>query len=304
LKPVNELGLFDSTDPARHADIALISVDKLHHYHNHPFKLYKGERLSEMVQSITVNGVIIPLIVRPLNDGGYEVLSGHNRLEASKLVGMEYVPCVVKEDLTYEEAYVYVTETNLMQRSFADLAHSERAAALAAHYEAIKGQGKRNDLVREIQGLTSPQIGARLKSSEKISEQFGLSKSNIERYIRLNGLLDGVKQLMDLGRIPVNAAYTLSFLDEVDQENIYQISTENEIKITMKQAEQLREIANDEGLNLEGIESVLLGNDEPKLSNIIKLKRNKLEQYFAVDTPDDAIEATIFKALRDYFEEE
>ena len=134
-------------------------VDELIPYADHPFKLYEGERLDDMVRSVKELGVIVPVIVRPL-DEDYEILSGHNRVNAAKIAGLKKVPVIIKTGLTDEEAKLIVTETNLVQRSFADLSHSERAVALKMHLEALKesngGQGTRTDLLDEIKTLSNP----------------------------------------------------------------------------------------------------------------------------------------------------
>jgi len=133
-----------------------LPISSLKPYHDHPFKLYLGERFEDMVRSIKELGVIVPIIVRPKGEDKYEILSGHNRVNAAKTTGLETVPAVIKEQLTDEEAALIVTETNLIQRSFSDLCHSERAVALAAHHKTLKKQGARTDLLNELEKLLNP----------------------------------------------------------------------------------------------------------------------------------------------------
>jgi ParB family chromosome partitioning protein len=169
-----------------------LNIDDLIPFADHPFKLYEGERLDDMVRSVGKNGVIVPVIVRPMPDGDegtYEILSGHNRVNAAKLAGLTEVPVIIKKDLTDNEAELIVTETNLMQRSFIDLLHSERAVALKRHMDAISKQGKRNDLLDEIKILSNPHeikengtcilLDDKLKSSAKLGVQYGLSQSSV-----------------------------------------------------------------------------------------------------------------------------
>ena len=125
--------------------IVSIPVEEIHPFHDHPFRLYEGERLEDMVQSIREHGVLNPVIVRKAARG-YEMLAGHNRTNAAKIAGLTEVPAIVKTYLSDEDAYVYVIETNLLQRSFAELLPSEKAAVLVARYEKISSQGKRNDI--------------------------------------------------------------------------------------------------------------------------------------------------------------
>lgn len=152
--------IFDAVDmmmaDAPHAEtengLQSLPVDKIKPFHDHPFHLYEGERLDDMVESIWEHGVLNPVIVRK-KGRGYEMLSGHNRQNAARIVGLTEIPAIVKEGLTDEEAYVYVIETNVIQRSFTDMAPSEKAAVLSARYEKVITQGKRNDILREIEEI-------------------------------------------------------------------------------------------------------------------------------------------------------
>jgi len=184
--------IFASTDPngkQKGEPIYHLHPDKLFPYKNHPFKPYQGQRFDDMLESIRANGVLVPIIARPIDEFTYEILSGHNRVEASKAAGLETIPAIVKEELSDEEALLIVTETNLIQRSFSDLSHSERAVTLSMHYDAIKKQGKRTDMIFEIETMlnasnineheTCTQIGNKLKSIEKVGNEYGLSKNSI-----------------------------------------------------------------------------------------------------------------------------
>lgn len=137
--------------------LELLPVKSIKPFHEHPFHLYEGERLEDMIASIKEHGVLNPVIVQKV-ENGYEMLSGHNRLNAAKLAGLKEVPAIVKTGLSEEEAYVYVIETNLMQRSFSDLLISEKAAVLKARYEKGTCRGKRNDIVREIARLEGKEL--------------------------------------------------------------------------------------------------------------------------------------------------
>ncbi len=160
-----------------------LNIEQLVGFKNHPFKLYEGERLDEMVESIKQFGVIVPIVVRK-KKLKYEILSGHNRVEACKVLGFKEIPAVVKEGLTEEEALLIVTETNTMQRSFGDLPHSERATVVAVRHEAMKKQGIRTDLLKEIEklskspisseDLTSRPMGEKLNADGKVGNEFNI----------------------------------------------------------------------------------------------------------------------------------
>ena len=130
-----------------------LKLEDLIPFRNHPFKLYEGDRFNDMVESIKQYGVIVPIVVRKV-DNKYEILSGHNRVNAAKEAGLTEVPTVIKEGLTEEEATLIVTETNIMQRSFSELAHSERATVISTRHSAMKNQGVRTDLLNEIEKLS------------------------------------------------------------------------------------------------------------------------------------------------------
>ena len=177
---------------------AMISVEKIVPFHNHPFRLYEGKRLDDMVESIKEHGVLIPVIVQKIADG-YEMLSGHNRWNAAKIAGIKEIPAIIKENLTEREAYVYVIETNMLQRSFDDLLPSEKAAVLAERYEKVMCQGRRNDILEEIamlNGVERPETCGhdvhKSKSRDSIGEDYGMTGRNIARYMRLNQTTDQI----------------------------------------------------------------------------------------------------------------
>ena len=311
----------DNTDIYDGESIANIGIDSLIHFQNHPFKLYEGERLKDMVESVRTNGIMMPIIVRLISAEKYEILSGHNRVEAAKSVGLETIPALIRDDLNDEEALLIVTETNLIQRSFADLLHSERAAALSVHHEAVKSQGKRTDLINEIENLfknsenlssnadseTCSHIGNKLKSIEKVGQQYGLSKNSVARYLRINNLTEGLKSLVDDNKIPFLAAVELSYISSQVQSDILIVMQNNEkLKIDIKKAEQLREFSENDDLNPQMIEDILSGVAVKKRNRTslpvqsFKLKGKMLSKYFKPEDKPEDIEAEIIKALDFY----
>lgn len=210
--------------------ILQIAIDKITPFHDHPFRLYEGERLDDMVQSIRVHGVLNPVIVRRTKKG-FEMLAGHNRANAAKLAGLKEIPAIVKDKLTEEEAYVYVIETNLIQRSFTDLLPSEKAAVLKERHEKISCQGRRNDIVKEIAALegasqksTCGHSDHKLRSRDSVGKEYELSGSSVSRLMRLNHLIPEFKEQVDDGRLPFMAAVHLSYLNEEEQNLICQVA--------------------------------------------------------------------------------
>lgn len=201
-----------------------IAIDSIKAFHNHPFHLYEGECLDDMVESICEHGVLNPVIVLKTDDG-YEMLSGHNRANAAKLAGLTEIPAIVKAGLSEAEAYVYVIETNLMQRSFTDLLPSEKAAVMAEQYDKTCCQGKRNDIIRELELLggnetesTCGHNGHKLKSRDALAMEYGFSSRNAARY-----LIQPFKNLMDENKIALLAAVDVSYLTEEEQQMLWNI---------------------------------------------------------------------------------
>ncbi|MBR3901209.1 MAG: ParB/RepB/Spo0J family partition protein, partial [Ruminococcus sp.] len=244
------LGAMLSTPTALQNAVKQIPCDMLKSYHNHRFELYTGERLEDMVESIKENGVLSPIIVQPCNSG-YEILIGHNRWNASKIAGLPTVPAIVKEELSEDEAEMYVIESNLMQRGFDNLKISEQAAVIAQRHSEMFSQGKRNDIIRELQmldgtvNLTSRPMGEKLDTDDVLSEQYGLSSRNVSRLLRINKLIDELKNLIDNGTLAVRSGVELSFLSEETQLEISELA--EDYKIDMKKAKQLRDSADNDG---------------------------------------------------------
>jgi ParB family chromosome partitioning protein len=300
----NLFAVTNPEDKKPYDDTKNIRIDKLKPFKNHPFKLYEGQRFEDMVESIKEHGVLLPIIVRLIDNDNYEILSGHNRTEAAKAAGLEYIPAVVREDLSEDEAMLIVTETNLRQRSFADLSHSERAVTLAMHHEAIKRQGKRTDLINEIEdllnvnGATSAPMARKLESREKVGQEYDLSKDTVARYLRVNRLSDELKNRVDNDEIAIRAAVEISYLSEEEQ-NILNMTLDNPAyKLDMKKAAQLREFSAKKTLTADAIEEILTGSASTTIKpQKITLKTKSLKRYFTPEQTAEEIEAEIFEAL-------
>ena len=156
VNPLEQTAQIMETQPHNKHAVSMILIERLTPFSGHPFRLYEGERLDDMVASIKANGVLVPIIVRRI-EAILEILSGHNRANAAKLAGFEQVPTIVLDNISYEEAMVYVIETNLIQRSFSDMTHTEKAEVIALHHSKMFSQGKRNDILEQIKTLENPQ---------------------------------------------------------------------------------------------------------------------------------------------------
>lgn len=279
----------------------MIPVDKIIPFHNHPFRLYEGERLEDMVASVKEHGVLTPVIV--LKQGSqYEMLAGHNRWNAAKIVGLNEISAIVKENLSEAEAYVYVIETNLMQRSFTDLLPSEKAAVLAERYDKVMCQGKRKDILEEIaklNGMAAPESCGhsdhRLKSRDGIGAEYGLSGSSVARLLRVNELVPELKEKLDNGELNLLVAVQLSYATEEVQKAV----AESEKPVSKEMAAKLRE----DGVNASNVSEILGGlQKKPKASSkAVKISLDSFEKYFKGSKPD-AISEIVENALAAWFE--
>lgn len=287
----------------------LIKIEQLVSFKNHPFKLYEGERLSEMVESIKQFGVIVPIVVRKKRLK-FEILSGHNRVEACKILGLKEIPAVIKEGLSEEEALLIVTETNTMQRSFGDLPHSERATVVAVRHEAMKRQGVRTDLLEEIERLskspnidesTSSPVGKKFETSMgQVGKEYNLSKNSVARYLRISKLPVEFKELVDQGKIAIRAGVDLSYLREESLDIVHAIVTEENFKIDMKRARDLRGADKKAPLTFDSAQGIIRGEKKEK-PKPPKYWGKVFIKHFKSDQEELEVMCIIDKALAMYY---
>ncbi|MCL1924743.1 MAG: ParB N-terminal domain-containing protein [Defluviitaleaceae bacterium] len=300
--PTANLSLLKSTHQSSELSIENVKIEKLAHFKNHPFKLYTGKRFLDMVESIKNNGILNPLIVRPIPPGReekefkYEILAGHNRIEAAKEASLKIVPCIIK-DFTDDEAKLILIESNLMQRSFSELSLSEKIYIVSIYYNALKSQGKRTDLVKDVNSF----LEDKKLAAEETGEKYELNKNTIARYLRLNKLSNELKILLDDGSLKMRAGLALSFLKEAEQAEIYKYLLENKIKISIDQAEALKKISQT-GIWQYRHTIDTLFNSAEKSINFLKIKYDKIKTYFEPSQTEKEIEAELIEALKFYRE--
>jgi len=261
-----------------------LQIDALVPYPNHPFALYEGKRMDDLVESIRENGMISPVIVRPIDENKYEILSGHNRVEASKRLRLVEIPAIIKLDLSDDEAALIITESNLIQRSFADMKHSERAVVLKNHLEALKklsGQGKRNDLLDFLNDDSSGQVAHKSKSRDKVAERYALSEKTVRRYVRLAKLPKKLLEKVDEDKIKFIPAVELSWLSENELNILAELLEKEDVKISLKQAQRLREESEKVkgSLKKEDISSILNEKSERGKSLKVDLSDEVYERF-------------------------
>jgi len=275
-----------------------LPIGSLTEFKEHPFKPYEGKRFDDMVESVKANGVITPIIVRKKGDG-YEILSGHNHVRAAKEAGLTEVPSVVREDVDDEQARLIVTLTNLQQRGFGELTHSERSNVIKLTYDSLKRQGQRNDLINEVDALVGGKrllsdIRKKLSAKDAIAEQFGLTGNNFAYYLRLNKLTKQLLDLLDEGGIDLSVAEKLTYLSKDDQKIVYKVSDRENKKITIGKAKAFVNAAKNELLTEDAVREILLYRQARK--STYRLNVDVYEQYFA-DVESEEIDDIIAQAL-------
>lgn len=305
----------DATEHSQDTIFTVLPFSLMDDYPGHPFRLYEGERKADMVDSIRQRGILQPLILRDKGNGRYNILSGHNRKYCGIEAGRDSGPVIIKKNLSDEEAWIYVVETNLIQRSFSDMSHSEKAAVLSLQHSKMFSQGKRNDILAEIKRLESPhEISKNLTSVEfrkssntrdTLAKEYGLTSNQIALYLRANQLIDPLKIRMDNDEFPLSVASQLSFLKESEQKAIDKCIGLNGFKVDMKKAGVLRVYSGEAKLDDDNIYLILNGtlgsSPQKKRSPTIRLKQRVYKQYFAPGQRSSEIEAVIEKALDYYF---
>lgn len=301
---VDLLGMPEAENAPAFSGTAMIAVEKIVPFHNHPFRLYEGERLDDMVESIREHGVLNPVIVQKAADK-YEMLAGHNRWNAAKIAGVSEIPAIVKEGLSETEAYVYVIETNLVQRSFTDLLPSEKAAVLAERYEKIMCQGKRNDILKEIARLSGVDVPEscghdvhRSKSRDFIGEDYGMTGRNIARYMRLNQTTEQIKEMVDAGTMAMVTAVELSYLSEEEQKQVCKVLDEHGGRIKNAQAVELHNAAG--SLTKDKVKDILVGNVKEKPMSDAKMFARIKKKYFKGKTTEEVMDV-LEQALASWF---
>lgn len=287
-----------------------LPISQIVPYHNHLFHLYEGDRLEDMVESIRKNGVMSPTIVRKIADQQYEMLAGHNRMNASRLAGLTTVPAIIKEGLTEDEAWLYVVETNLLQRGFSEMRLSERAAVIAAHYGRICSQGKRNDIQQELLRLEGRESEANevSKSSRKsLADEYGLSSSTIARLLRINQLIPAFKERLDNKKIQQTLCVEISYLTTTEQQWLDRFLQTYSVKPDLQGIQMLHQKSKAASLTEEGLQAMLLGLDREKarkkMYKSMRIPKSVYHQYFE-NKAEEEVSSIVTKALELYFSTE
>ena len=245
-----------------------LAVDKLRPFDGHPFKVVDDEEMDQLTWSILTQGLLTPLVVRPLENGEYEVISGHRRLHACKKAGIETVPALIT-DMDRDAAAIALVDSNLHREK---ILPSEKAFAYKMKMDAMKRQGQRTD-------LTSGQVGPKLRTDEIVAEEANDSARQIKRYIRLTNLTPGILDMVDEGRIALTPAVELSYLTEWEQRDLLETMESEDCTPSLSQAIQMKALSQSGQLDIDTIFHIMTqpkANQQEKIS----FKVSELRDFF------------------------
>lgn len=292
MTPLDDLFSTDeSRAEAQLEKVVTLNPADISDFPNHPFKVKQDEAMAEMVDSVKQYGVLVPALVRPKADGGYEMVAGHRRKCAATLAGITEMPCIVR-NLTDDEATIIMVDSNLQRET---ILPSEKAFAYKMKLEAMKRQGQRSD-------LTSAPLEPKLKgsrSNEELAASSPDSRSQIQRFIRLTELIPSVLDMVDSGKIAFRSAVELSYLSKEQQQSLYDTMECEDCTPSLAQAIKMKEFSRDGKLTEEVILSIMQ-EEKPNQREQFKMPKERISKYFAPGTPAQKIEDTIIKALELY----
>lgn len=262
-----------------------IPVRELVPFKNHPFKVLDDEAMLRTTESIAEYGVLTPLIARPLDHGGYEIISGHRRAHAAELAGLSEVPVLVR-DMDDDAATVLMVDSNLQREN---ILPSERAFAYKMKLEAMKHQGARSD-------LTSSQVGTKLRTDQVMAKELGESRNQIQRYIRLTNLVPDLLDLVDCKQISFNPAVELSYLSPEEQETFLQAMDEVQAAPSLSQAQRLKKLAQEGNFTMDAAREIM---NEVKKGDLerVTFRNEQLRKFFPRSYTAQQMQDTIIKLL-------
>ena len=281
----------EERDNEKREYVKAIPLDQISYFPNHPFKVRMDEKMLEMIESVREYGVLSPAVVRPKEDGTYEMIAGHRRKLASQMADRSDMPCIVR-DLTDEEATIIMVDSNLQRE---EILPSEKAFAYKMKLDAMKRQGQRTD-------LTSSPLATKLKgkrSDEILGEQVGESKDQIRRYIRLTELIKPILDMVDDKKIALRPAVELSYLSQDQQEMLLDTIQLQDCTPSHAQAIKLRKFAEEGRLNEDVILSIM-SEEKGNQKEQFRIPRERINKYFSPGASAKQIEDTIIKALELY----
>ena len=265
-----------------------LPIQKLRPFEGHPFKVTDNEEMDQLVWSVLTQGLLTPLVVRPLPDGDYEVVSGHRRLHACQKAGIETVPALIT-DMDRDAAAIALVDSNLHREK---ILPSEKAFAYKLKLEAMNRQGQRTD-------LTSAQVGRKLESAEVIGEQNGESRNQVRRYIRLTNLIPGILNMVDEGKIALTPAVELSYLTEWEQRDLLETMESEDCTPSLSQAIQMKALSQSGKLDMDTIFGIMT-NPKPNQQEKISFRTDQVRKFFPKHYTAAQMQDVILRLLEGY----
>lgn len=271
----------EERDDAKLERVKDIPLCELYPFKDHPFKIQNDEEMKRLIESIKKFGTITPALARPLPEGGYELISGHRRLAACQVLGIETMPVIIRE-MSDDEAVIAMVDANLQRET---ILPSEKAFAYKMKLDAIKHQG-----------VASAQVGQKLLSVEVVADEAGESRNQIKRYIRLTYLIPELLSMVDENKIAFNPAVEISYLEQEEQRVLLSAMEMNDCTPSHAQAIRLKKMSQDGVLNDEQIYAVM-SEEKPNQQEQIKFKKDELKKYFPPTYTDAQMRKDIIKGL-------
>ena len=286
----------EERDNAQRSYVTDLPIAKISDFPDHPFKVRMDESMTEMVESVKERGVLSPVLVRPMPDGSYQMVSGHRRKMAAELAELPTLPCIVRE-LTDDEAVIIMVDSNLQREQ---VLPSEKAFAYKMKLDAMRRQGQRTD-------LTSAPPGPKSRSNKELAEQSPDGVTQIKRYIRLTNLMPELLDMVDNSvlkekgqlQMALRPAVELSYLTEAEQKDLLETMTVEDCTPSHAQAIKMRDFSEKGKLNADVILSIMQ-EEKPNQVEQFKIPRSRIDKFFPAGTPAQKIEDTIVKALEMY----
>lgn len=268
--------------------ISNIELSKLKPFEDHPFSVRDDEAMQQTVESVREYGVLVPAIARPLEDGTYELISGHRRKHACELAGLTTMPVIVR-NVDQNTATIIMVDSNLQREN---ILPSERAKAYKMKLEAIKRQGARND-------LTSSQVETKLRADERVAQESGESRAQVQRYIRLTELAPELQNMVDEGKIGMTPAVELSYLKPDEQKLLIDTIDSEQATPSLSQAQRMKKLSQEGKLNDDTMLGIMMEQKKPENWNL-SLPMDKIKKYFPRSYTPQRMEETIIKLLESW----
>ena len=279
----------EQRDEAKRDSVQDIPISQISDFPEHPFKVKQDEAMLEMAESVRQYGVLVPGLVRQLEDGSYQMVSGHRRKLASELAGRDTIPCIVR-DLTDDEAVIIMVDSNLQREK---VLPSEKAFAYKMKLEAMRRQAG-----RPSKENLSP-LETNLRTSAVIAQATGDSRAQVDRFIRLTNLIPEILDMVDDGRIAFRPAVELSYLTEQEQSALYDTMGREDCTPSLAQAIKMKAFSRD-GKLTDAVILSIMAEEKPNQKEQFRIPKERISKYFKPGTPARTMEDTIIKAL-DYY---